>query len=306
MSKKLLSVGVVLALVAAVLVSVPAVNAQSTSLCQSVSVLFTAGVIPADKLAAANAAAGCSATATATATASFTRNLTVGSTGADVTALQVKLGVTPATGYFGSITKAAVIAYQTANGISGTGYVGPLTLASLNKGAVVVAPAAPALCPNGMTLASNCGTASSVTVTPANGTDGTLTASQSSYVSSGIQLKKGDTKDVVAVTLKASTGSVSVNRVAVHFNTRPWLIMSQVTLHDSNGKVLATKALNSAADATEITVGSDYLVQFDGVNFTVNPGTNMDLVVASTFHFAKMELFTLDEEAAKEPVIVKF
>lgn len=29
-------------------------------------------------------------------------------------------------------------------------------------------------------------------------------------------------------------------------------------------------------------------------------------VIASRFHFAKMELFTLDEEAAKEPVEVKF
>jgi peptidoglycan hydrolase-like protein with peptidoglycan-binding domain len=62
--------------------------------------------------------------------------LTVGSTGADVTALQTKLGVS-ATGYFGALTKAAVVAYQTANGIvPATGYVGPLTLAKLNYVAV--------------------------------------------------------------------------------------------------------------------------------------------------------------------------
>jgi LemA protein len=29
-------------------------------------------------------------------------------------------------------------------------------------------------------------------------------------------------------------------------------------------------------------------------------------LIASSFHFAKMELFTLDEEAAKQPVEVKF
>jgi len=29
-------------------------------------------------------------------------------------------------------------------------------------------------------------------------------------------------------------------------------------------------------------------------------------LIANTFHFAKMELFTLDEEAAKQPVEVKF
>ncbi len=137
MSKKLVSFGVVLALVAAVLVSGSAVSAQTTSLCSTVDALISAGVIAPDKAAAAKAAAGCSSASTSA--VSFTRELTVGSTGADVTALQVKLGVTPATGYFGAITKAAVMAYQAANGLPATGYVGPLTLAKLNY----VAPSAP-------------------------------------------------------------------------------------------------------------------------------------------------------------------
>ncbi len=63
----------------------------------------------------------------------FTRNLTVGSRGADVTALQTMLGVSPATGYFGNITKAAVIAYQTSHSISpAAGYIGPITRSVLN------------------------------------------------------------------------------------------------------------------------------------------------------------------------------
>lgn len=129
MSKKLLGVGVVLALVAAVLVGVGSASAQSMSLCQTVDALVLAGVIAPDKVAAAKAAAGCGATASYT----FTRDLTVGSTGADVTALQNMLGVSPATGYFGAITKAAVVAYQTSKGIvPASGYVGPLTRAALN------------------------------------------------------------------------------------------------------------------------------------------------------------------------------
>jgi len=116
-------------------------SAQTMSLCQTVDALVLAGVIAPDKVVAAKAAAGC--TAAAPATAAFTRNLTVGSTGADVTALQTKLGVTPATGYFGAITKAKVIEYQLANQLPGTGYVGLLTLAKLNAGAVVVAPVTP-------------------------------------------------------------------------------------------------------------------------------------------------------------------
>jgi peptidoglycan hydrolase-like protein with peptidoglycan-binding domain len=141
MSKKLLSAGIIMVLVAAVLVGVGATSAsaQSMSLCQTVDALVLAGVIAPDKVAAAKAAAGCGATASASYT--FTRNLTVGSTGADVTALQTKLGVSPATGYFGAITKAAVVAYQTANGIvPASGYVGPLTLAKLNYVAPVVVP----------------------------------------------------------------------------------------------------------------------------------------------------------------------
>jgi peptidoglycan hydrolase-like protein with peptidoglycan-binding domain len=71
----------------------------------------------------------------------FLSNLHLGSTGTDVTALQeflIGAGYSipaGATGYFGAETRTAVIAYQTANGIQPTsGYVGPITIALLNKG----------------------------------------------------------------------------------------------------------------------------------------------------------------------------
>ena len=78
---------------------------------------------------------------------SFMVNLTVGSTGADVKCLQVLLNTSAdtqvaATGvgsagnettYFGPMTKAAVIKYQTKNAISpAVGYVGPLTRTALS------------------------------------------------------------------------------------------------------------------------------------------------------------------------------
>lgn len=68
------------------------------------------------------------------ATYQFNNNLYFGMlVNPDVHALQVKLGVLPATGNFGPLTFAAVRKYQIARNISGTGFVGPLTRAQLNS-----------------------------------------------------------------------------------------------------------------------------------------------------------------------------
>jgi peptidoglycan hydrolase-like protein with peptidoglycan-binding domain len=70
----------------------------------------------------------------------LTRQIDAGMTGADVTALQEYLAqdstIYPeglVTGYFGSITEAAVKRFQTRNGLSAVGRVGPLTLSALNS-----------------------------------------------------------------------------------------------------------------------------------------------------------------------------
>ena len=220
------------------------------------------------------------------ANASFDMNLSVGSTGTDVSNLQTTLiakgfdipAITAGTatkGYFGQQTKLAVIAYQRSVNVPTTGFVGPLTRTALNGSApVVVNPAF--VCPAGMV----CTPVGGVTPPPSmTGTDGSVSVSDSSFVSSGQSVKKGETKNVVAVKLQATAGSVTVSRVDAHFSVRPWLFFSTVQLIDSTGKVLATKSVANPADATEITVGSDYLVRFEGLNYTVTPGTNPDLAV---------------------------
>jgi peptidoglycan hydrolase-like protein with peptidoglycan-binding domain len=68
--------------------------------------------------------------------ATIVNNLSVGSQGEEVRELQTKLiGLgyltTTATGYFGQATKNAVIQYQKDNTITSSGYVGPITRASL-------------------------------------------------------------------------------------------------------------------------------------------------------------------------------
>jgi hypothetical protein len=73
----------------------------------------------------------------------FNSNLTIGSQGGDVMALQIFLaqkgfltlpaGQTPnINSYFGRLTKAAVAKYQSTVGISSSGYVGPLTRGRIN------------------------------------------------------------------------------------------------------------------------------------------------------------------------------
>jgi peptidoglycan hydrolase-like protein with peptidoglycan-binding domain len=73
-------------------------------------------------------------------TSTLTRDLQVGSSGADVTLLQQfligkgLLGSQYATGYFGQLTKAAVIKYQQNNGIlPASGYVGAATKSSISS-----------------------------------------------------------------------------------------------------------------------------------------------------------------------------
>lgn len=68
----------------------------------------------------------------------FTKNLFLGSYGPQVTLLQTVLAKegylkVSVTGYFGHYTFKAVQAFQKANGITPTGYVGPLTRAVLNS-----------------------------------------------------------------------------------------------------------------------------------------------------------------------------
>lgn len=85
---------------------------------------------------------------------SFTRSLTVGSRGDDVTCLQNYLTGTGhytysggATGYFGNVTKNAVMAWQAANGVSpAAGYFGSLSQAKYN-GMVASAPSTPSTPP---------------------------------------------------------------------------------------------------------------------------------------------------------------
>lgn len=100
-------------------------------------------------------------TGSPTAGTTFSADLTVGSRSADVTALQQVLidggylTIAAPTGYFGSATKAALTAWQTANGVSpASGYFGPLSRAKLNSMGPVTPPVTGGTYPVGCTSAT--------------------------------------------------------------------------------------------------------------------------------------------------------
>ena len=98
----------------------------------------------------------------------FNTDLQKGMTSDSVKDLQIKLGVTPTSGYFGPITLAAVKTFQTSNGIINTGYVGPLTRGALNDlycTAVVPSTTYPAGCTSAVGFSTTTGLSCSGAVT---------------------------------------------------------------------------------------------------------------------------------------------
>ncbi len=230
----------------------------------------------------------------------FKTNLTVGSTGADVVALQTWLissgysipsvvAKTAAPGYFGSQTKTAVQAYQTANKIPSTGFVGPLTLASLN-GSAVATPAAGTVCPTGMicTLigAGNTLPATTVTGTVAGistpGIAGTLAFSIWT-TPSGVTAYKGQSYDVVGYKLQANASDMAVTNFSIDFNTRIWLYANSITIKDETGTVVGSVNNLNVSNFSELTVGSDYRITVP-VNLVVKATQSKYLTVNVGFN----------------------
>jgi peptidoglycan hydrolase-like protein with peptidoglycan-binding domain len=226
--------------------------------------------------------------------ATFSANLTVGSTGTDVVNLQNALvaggfsipaissgAATP--GYFGSQTKDAVMAYQTARGIPNTGFVGPLTRAALNAGPASAGTACPAgftctannvvtpVCPVGFTCTANNGTtlpgATAGIMTP--GVAGTLAVSLWNSPSNGTTVYKGQSYDVVAYKLQASASDMAVGSISLDFDTRLWLYAGSITLKDDTGAVVGQVSNLNSSNFSELTVGSDYRISIPITNYVV-------------------------------------
>jgi fibronectin-binding autotransporter adhesin len=244
----------------------------------------------------------------------FSNYMSVGSTGADVSALQTWLiangfsipaisSGAASPGYYGSQTQAAVMKYQTSVGIPSLGMVGPLTLASLNKGITgttggnvsmscpigfTCTATAPVntTCPAGYTCTSTAtgatagGSVSTGTSITTPGVSGTLTISQSGSVANGATFNTGQIVNVAGFKLQSGPSDMQVNTITADFNVRPWLYFSSFSLvNQSTGQVLVPAIPLSAASFTEITASEDYRITISGLNFVVPHAQTVNIVI---------------------------
>lgn len=176
----------------------------------------------------------------------FTTNLTIGSSGSDVVALQTYLEskgylvmpVGVAKGYFGSLTQSALAKYQSAKGITpAVGYFGPITRAAVSADAgttpVTTTPGCPAGamynyltgapcttststvpgCAAGAAYSSTTGAPCTTTSTPTtSGVEGTLEVRQSGSPANNANIQSSNA-DVYGLTLKATIADVTVDRI---------------------------------------------------------------------------------------------
>jgi len=198
-----------------------------------------------------------------TGTVCFNTDLQKGMTSDDVKNLQIKLGVTPTSGYFGTITFAAVKTFQTAHGIINTGYVGPLTRAALNT----------LYCTPVTTTTTAAGT---TTTTLATAAEGTLTVTQYPIPGTGtITVYGGNTnKEVAAYKMKATNSDIRIKRVLLQMNLTsdfPWRALTSISLWD--GSTLLKEVPVNSTNLTEITFASAYQVTLDGFDVLVAKDT---------------------------------
>jgi hypothetical protein len=205
-------------------------------------------------------------------------------------------------GYFGSITKAAVVAYQSSVGIvPDSGYVGPITRGQLNSGSSM---AAAVNCPAGYTCTPPASTTTSTFVCP---TGWTCTSPAGSAVASTAGIKTPGAQGIISVTqgpistsvanagqtkvpildvrVQAQYSDVSVQSLQLDLGSSTSLynfVYQTLYLVDpSTGAVLTTVPLNSS---TVVQNGSSYVVGLAGFSFIVPKGAYKDLVVQADLY----------------------
>ncbi len=217
----------------------------------------------------------------------WTRDLRLGSTGADVLELQkflnqdadTRVAATGAgslgneTSYYGPATAAAVSKFQvkyradilTPGGlVNPTGYFGPSSRAKANA-----------------LNTSSTGEGSTGGDVALKGGEADVIVKSVTSGAISVDLAKAD--KVIEVELDVRDGDIELNRVDFSFDTRPWLYFDEVNLL-VDGKEVGS--LSKSSDFTEVTAGSDYRARFSDSKTVIRKGSKatvaLELVVSDT------------------------
>ncbi len=207
----------------------------------------------------------------------FTTNLTVGSRGADVVALQsfleskglLSMPAGVAKGYFGGLTRTAVRAYQATKGLPQTGFFGPMTRAAVAADAVVT---------------TNTTTTTTTTTMNNSGVEGTLDTRLSSTPADNSNVKTQNDVPVYGIEFKARIADVAVQTVDLKVavtdsssNENPATLINTIKVWDGSN-VLATIPVTMSTftkDQNQV-----YYYRLSGLNFVVPKDVTKVLTVS--------------------------
>lgn len=210
----------------------------------------------------------------------FTKDLTIGSTGSEVTALQQWLTskgylVMPAgvaMGYFGNLTKSALAKYQAEAGISpAAGYFGPMTRAKVNAMASTGGTTTGGTTTGGTTTGGSTGI-----TTP--GAEGTLTVTSNNSGLVSTVYEGDDMAAIYGFNAEAKNSDIAIQRVKVNLGTDSKIYnkgYSKIYVTEG-GNVLASMDLNSS---TVVKEGSTYYITLTGFNLVVPKGSKKQIVL---------------------------
>lgn len=211
----------------------------------------------------------------------YSKDLTIGSTGADVVALQsaleskgflvIPVGVSK--GYFGPLTQRALASYQASVGISpAAGYFGPITRAHFNS--MVVIPG------NGGGTGNNDGGSTTDTLKGGEASleDYNLKKGNDSDVS------EGDEGEVAVIEFDVEDGDVKIERLDLTFEfmgttgeDKPWKAFDRITLRDEDGDKIASEDVSDEDDWLD--EDEPFVFRFSGLKYVVREGDKAEISV---------------------------
>ncbi|MEN9405626.1 MAG: trimeric autotransporter adhesin [Candidatus Parcubacteria bacterium] len=217
---------------------------------------------------------------------SFTRDLTVGSQGADVTALQNYLAAkgyfnVAATGYFGAITAQAAAAWQSANGVMpAAGYFGAISRAKYNS-----------MCSS--TTPTTGDDDDDDSDSDFGGSDGEEASLEDFDVKDGddTSIEEGqEDAEAMEIEFDVEDSDVEVQRVEVVASSSagngeedPWDVFESATLWMDGDDVATVEDLDDEDNWDEQTTDGQFSFRFNGVDTVVGEGETAEFVVSFTF-----------------------